>query len=164
MNLKKDSTKASAKRALSLRNSARFNSKIYLERPPRMLHKKSYPAWFLRKVDKACWHKLKNIVKLIILRRPVATQSKEEMLEEVIMICSHRLISLLALADKWWPVTTTLAAMALQWIQVKVVIILALNKDWRVLQWIKEYKEDWDKTMSQVMIKVTSNTLVTQAI
>lgn len=164
MNLKKDSIKASAKRALSLRNSARFNSKIYLERPPRMLHKKLYLAWFLHKVDKACWHKLKSIVQLIILHQPALTQSKEELPEEVIMICSHRLISLLELVDKWWPATITLAAMVSRWTQVKVAIIRALNKDWRVQQWAKEYKEVLVKLTNKMTTKVTNNTMVTQDI
>jgi hypothetical protein len=50
-------------------------------------------------VDKACLHKLKNIVKLIILRQLGVT--KFHQMEEVIMMLdSHRLINLLELVDK----------------------------------------------------------------
>ena len=140
MNLKKDFIKVLAKRAQLSRNLAQFNLKIYLGRQLRMLHKKLCPAWFLHKVDKVYWRKLKNIVKLIILRQLV--EVTQRMVQEVTMIWgSHRLISLLELVDKWWPVITTLGIMLWPWIQVKVAIILVLNKDWRVQPWTKEYKE-----------------------
>ena len=142
MNLNKDSIKASVKRALLLRNLVLFNLKIYSGLRLRMLLKKWCLAWFLHKVDKECLHKLKNIVKLIILRQLEATQFNQTMEEvKITMLDNHHLISLLELVDKWWPATTILEAMASPWTQVKAAIILVQNKDWRAPQWTKEYKE-----------------------
>jgi len=182
MNLRKVSTKASARRAPSSRNSVQSSSRTCWELQRRMWLKKLFLVSFHLKVDLVCLPKWRNIVRLTTwIHSPVHLETVQAIL--IVLRARASTIAMpistsmpdnkLLVAGIWWAAATSrnISKLRTQQLQGLADTTRCQSKDWRVQRWTSEFREG-SQGRTQLTTKIStmiwtnpmrSNTMATPA-
>lgn len=153
MNLNKVSTKVSARRVPSSRNSVQFSWKIYWGHPPRMWPKKLYPAWFLHKAASVFCLKLRTIASKTTFKEwqtwtitlVIVKTLSPKLVDKTILtwVFHSKTAPVVPPPATWWEpgrITNSKTTCKLN-CYTKAWTIRDQNRGWRVRRWTRESKE-----------------------